>query len=237
MHQEIERKYAVKFIPWHIPIEKIVKMEQSFIYHDDITVVRIRKIEPIYGKGQKETKYIYTVKTKGDIEDSKKTDIAQRYEIENDITEEQYQELYKKRIRRTIEKTRINIPIYGKIKAEVDIYHGYLHNFLTVEVEFSNKEEAEKFRKPNWFGEELGFGDLSNRKLSEMTPTQFHRRITRERRKENEKIIQNFMQRPEFQGKNSNNYRKQSSKTLHKNKKYQNRNGKSNYHFPKKSSY
>lgn len=203
MKQEIERKFAIKYIPKHIQIEKIVNIEQNFIYHDPMTIVRLRKLTPIYGEETTETRYIYTVKTKGDIQYNNKDAIAQKYEIENNITEEEYQTLIGRRIKKTIKKTRINIPIYGKLKVEVDIYYGYLDGFLTAEIEFPNKYEARKFRKPNWLGEELGYKELSNRKLSEMTQKQFRKRITRNIRKNNRKIIEEIRNRPEFQNKTS----------------------------------
>ena len=44
MKQEIERKYAVKYIPENINFDKIINIEQFFIYHDKRTLIRLRKI-------------------------------------------------------------------------------------------------------------------------------------------------------------------------------------------------
>ncbi len=200
MLQEIERKYAIKYLPQDIQIEKIIKIEQNFIYHDGITLIRLRKITPIYGSHQ-ETQYIYTVKTKGDIEYDNNYGIAQKYEIESNITETQYTKLISKKTNKTIKKTRIDIPIRDKLKAEVDIYDEYLDGLLTLEIEFPNKQEAEKFEKPDWFGEELGYKELSNRKLSEMTRKELENKVTKEFMENNQKIIKEFKKREEFQNK------------------------------------
>ena len=84
MKQEIERKYGVKNLPNNLKIESIVNIEQGFIYRDFNTHIRIRKIEKTYP--EKSTKYIYTLKTKGDIEYNNNYDIGRKYEIENEIS-------------------------------------------------------------------------------------------------------------------------------------------------------
>ena len=44
MKQEIERKYAVNYLPEDLEITDIIDIEQAFIYKDAKTVIRIRKI-------------------------------------------------------------------------------------------------------------------------------------------------------------------------------------------------
>lgn len=193
MNKEIERKYAVKYLPDDIKIEAIHEIEQSFIYHDKNTIIRIRKIETIQ-KNRKNLEYIYTVKTKGDIQYDKKDSIAQKYEIESNITKNEYEQLLLKRISNKITKTRIVVPIQNNLKVEIDIYYDYLQGLLTAEVEFPNEEEANQFNKPNWLGEEIGYKELSNRKLAEMDKKQFKSKVTEEFIEHNQIIIEELKQ-------------------------------------------
>ena len=189
MKQEIERKYAIKYIPQDIQIEKTTNIKQCFIYSDKITLIRLRKLTTINKKANEKVEYLYTVKTKGDIEYKKGSTIGNKYEIESYITQEQYENLLVRKISNTIDKTRIVVPIKNNLKAEIDIYYGDFEGFLTVEVEFGNSKEAEKFEKPDWFGDELGYKELSNRKLSEMTKEEFESKVTKEFLDNNKKLI------------------------------------------------
>lgn len=189
MKQEIERKYQVKYLPENIKIEKVTNIKQCFIYNDKITLVRLRKITTLNDNSASKTEYIYTVKTKGDIEYKKDDELGKKYEIENNITEKEYSKLLERKISNSIDKTRIVVPIKDNLKAEIDIYYGYLEGLLTLEVEFENEEEANSFVKPDWFGEELGYKVLSNRKLSEMSKEEFQSIVTEEFMNNNRKII------------------------------------------------
>lgn len=62
MNKEIERKYAVKYLPKDIKVEKVEEIEQAYLYEDANTNIRIRKMQI-----EEAIHYIYTVKTKGDI--------------------------------------------------------------------------------------------------------------------------------------------------------------------------
>lgn len=187
MKQEIERKYCVKNLPDNLKIERIWKIEQGFIYRDFNTHIRVRKIETTYPENH--TNYIYTLKTKGDIEYNNNYDIGRKYEIENEISKEEYDELIKNKISKIIQKTRIIIPIENNLKIEMDVYYDYLEGFLTAEVEFENEEQANNFIKPEWLGEELGYKELSNRKLAEMTREEWQAKVTKEFIENNRKII------------------------------------------------
>ncbi len=185
MKKEIERKYAIKYLPEDIKIEKIQKIEQVFIYRDENTHIRIRKIE-----NKQETKYVYTVKTKGDIEYDNSYQIGQKYEIESNITKEMYEQLLPRKISNKITKTRIVVPIHNNLKVEIDMYYDYLQGFLTAEVEFPDEEQANLFSKPDWLGEEIGYKELNNRKLAEMTQEQFRSKVSKEFMENNQKIIE-----------------------------------------------
>ena len=80
MNKEIERKFAVKYLPENLNVESIVHIKQAFIYRDKLTLIRIRDIKESYPKDKQI--YIYTLKTKGDIEYNNNYDVAKKYEIE-----------------------------------------------------------------------------------------------------------------------------------------------------------
>ncbi len=190
MNKEIERKFAVKYLPENLNIESIVHITQAFIYRDKLTLIRIRAIKESYPEAKQV--YIYTLKTKGDIEYNNNYDIGKKYEIENEISKEEFENLIKNKISNIIEKTRIKIPIGNNLKAEIDIYYDYLEGMLTLEVEFPNEELANNFQKPDWFGEELGYKTLSNRKLSQMTKEEWQLKVTKEFIENNKIIINQF---------------------------------------------
>lgn len=185
MKKEIERKYAVKYLPNDIHIEKIQQIEQAFLYKDENTIIRIRKVE-----SKQEIEYVYTVKTKGDIEYDNQYSIGKKYEIESNITKELYEKLLKKKISNIIAKTRIVVPIPNNLEVEMDIYYGYLQGLLTAEVEFPNEEQANDFDKPDWLGEEIGYKEFSNRKLAEISQEEFRGKVSDQFIENNQKIIE-----------------------------------------------
>lgn len=187
MNKEIERKFAVKYLPENLNVESIVHIKQAFIYRDKLTLIRIRDIKESYPENKQI--YIYTLKTKGDIEYNNNYDIGKKYEIENEIDKELFDKLIKNKISNIIEKTRIKITIENNLKVEIDIYYDYLEGLLTAEIEFPNEELATKFQKPAWLGEELGYKKLSNRKLAEMTKDEWQKEVTKEMIENNNIII------------------------------------------------
>ena len=187
MNKEIERNYAVKYIPEDFKIESVVYIKQAFIYRDKLTLIRVRDIKEKYPTNTQ--KYIYTVKAKGDIEYTNDYNVGKKYEIENDIQKEEFDKLIKKPISNIIEKTRITAPIENNLKVEIDIYYNYLKGLLTAEIEFQNEEQANNFQKPDWLGEELGYKKLSNRKLAEMTKDEWQKEVTKEFIENNNIII------------------------------------------------
>ena len=189
MKQEIERKYAVNYLPDDLEITDIIDIEQAFIYKDAKTVIRIRKI---CNKKFNTIEYIYTVKTKGDIAYHKDSTVANAYEIESYIQEEEFNKLIKNKISSIIRKTRMIIPIENNLKVEMDIYKDYLQDFITAEVEFPNEDIAKKFQKPEWLGEEMKYKEISNWKLSNMTKEEWMKKVTKESLENNRKIILNL---------------------------------------------
>ena len=191
MKQEIERKYAVNYLPKELKITNIIDIEQAFIYKDAKTVIRIRKIQ---NKKSNSIEYIYTVKTKGDIQHQKDANIANAYEIESYIQEEEFNKLIKNKISSIIRKTRMVIPIGDNLNVEMDIYKDYLQDLITAEVEFPSEDIAKNFQKPDWLGEEMQYKELSNWKLSNMTKEEWTKKVTRESLENNRKIILDLKQ-------------------------------------------
>ena len=142
---EIGKKYLVdlKNVPQKNYLCK--KITQGYIYNDDITEIRIRKVE-----SEDLIKYYYTVKINN-------IDMIQRNEIEFEINQEQFQFLLSKILINThlIKKDRYLIPIENNLIAELDIYYNELDDLATVEVEFPNLDKAINFEAPSWFGIEI----------------------------------------------------------------------------------
>lgn len=182
-NKEIERKYFIKDLPNNFKISKILEITQSYLYRDGNTTIRIRKI-----KTNETIEYVYTVKTNGDIQNSNEL-FANKYEIESNISKTLYEELLNKKISNTVIKTRIVFPIQDNLKVEIDVYHNYLKDFLTAEIEFPNEEIAKNFEKPSWLGEEIGYKDFSNGKLSIMTRETLLSKVPKEVLENNRKLI------------------------------------------------
>ncbi len=131
---EIEKKFLVNYIP-DLKDCKCFYIKQGYISTNP--VLRIR---------QKDEKYIFTFKGKGDIS---------REEIEKEITKEEFDNLWLKIEGQPIIKSRYIIPLENGLIAELDIYDGNLKGFKNVEVEFDSIEQAENFIPPDWFGEDI----------------------------------------------------------------------------------
>lgn len=187
MNTEIEKKYSIKNLPDDIEIIKIQDIQQSFIYRDIKSHIRLRKLEDIKSKT---IQYIYTLKTKGDISDNDNYNIEKLYEIESCISKDEYEELIGKRIGNMINKTRINVPIENNLVVEIDIYYDNLDGLVTAEIEFPDLETAKSFKKPDWLGEELGHKRFSNGRLSLMNREQFMNDVADEFMENNKIIIE-----------------------------------------------
>ena len=189
LKQEIERKYVVNYLPKNLKIANILDIEQAFIYKDVNTVIRIRKVK---NRKTNTIEYIYTVKTKGDIEYHKNSDVSKVYEIESSIQEDKYDELIKNKISNIIRKLRMVIPIENNLNIEIDIYNDYLEGLLTAEIEFPNEDIANTFEKTEWLGKEIGHKEFSNWKLSNMTKEEWISKVPKNQLENNQKIIQDL---------------------------------------------
>ena len=136
-HQEIERKFLVETIPFNYSSYSKQEIRQGYISDSNAeTEVRLR---------QKNQNFYLTVKTGEGI---------QRNEIELEISEEQFRTLWPATQGQRLEKNRFQIPEQGTV-IELDIYHHSLKDLITAAVEFNSLCEAEAFKVPDWFGEEV----------------------------------------------------------------------------------
>lgn len=167
MNREIELKFGIRDIPNLDEYEniKIYKIVQDYLYQDEFSTIRKRKILDLQNE---KSEYIYTVKTKGDIKNNNSV-----YEIETAISKEKYESI--QGINNGVEKYRIKLPIDNELIAEIDVYCENLEGLITVEVEFSDESNLEEFVKPTWFGEELDKRIFSNANLSKMSKDEFMR--------------------------------------------------------------
>lgn len=135
INYEIERKFLIKNLPESLENFTHYEIRQGYISTDP--TIRLR---------QQDDKYILTVKSAG---------LMKKQEYELDLTADQFNRLWKKTEGNTIEKTRYVIPLNDGLKAELDVYKGFLSGFMNVEVEFASTKEAILFDIPNWFGQEV----------------------------------------------------------------------------------
>ena len=135
---EIERKYLLsqKLAPM---LEKYPSqgIEQSYISVSP--TIRLRKLTGA-------NKYILTIKGPGSI-------ICEEFELE--ISDRQYTRLLAKIEGNVIKKTRYMVPLPDGHVAEADVYHGYLSGLMTVEVEFTDVDDMNRFTPPEWFGRDV----------------------------------------------------------------------------------
>ncbi|MCD8089129.1 MAG: CYTH domain-containing protein [Clostridiales bacterium] len=136
-NKEIERKFLIKKLPEDLESFKKYHIIQAYISANP--TIRIRK---------RDEDYIFTFKGSGFIE---------KTEFEHPLTREQFYGLMKKTEGRVIEKYRYIIPLENDLIGELDIYKGELEGFKNIEVEFRSMEEAESFKQPVWFGDDISY--------------------------------------------------------------------------------
>ena len=133
---EIEKKWIIdkKNIPYDLSNAEIIEIEQTYISFSP--EIRVRKIN-----GGKE--YTFAVKT------NITSDGMTRDELEDYITEEEYNNLIKKREGNTIHKTRYQF-LDGDYLLAIDIFSGELEGLAYLEIEFENQDEVDKIETPSW---------------------------------------------------------------------------------------
>ncbi|OGD57347.1 hypothetical protein A2V71_00830 [Candidatus Berkelbacteria bacterium RBG_13_40_8] len=95
---------------------------------------------------------------------------ASRYEETNLlIKKEEFERLWSA-CKKSFIKTRYYYPLENDLKAEIDVYHGKLEGFATIEVEFPSEEIRASFKVPDWFGKDVTQEHwVANSNLSEKT--------------------------------------------------------------------
>jgi CYTH domain-containing protein len=137
VNYEIERKFLVEKVPILIESYPTEEISQGYLtVSDDWIEVRLR---------QKGDTYFLTIKQGKGIK---------RHEIEIELKEKQFIDLWAGTEGRRVEKKRISIPTENAI-IELDIYHGKLEGLKTAEVEFSSQDEANDFIPLSWFDREI----------------------------------------------------------------------------------
>lgn len=133
---EIEKKWLInkEQIPYNLSNSEVIKIEQTYICFSP--EIRVRKIND----GEE---YTFAVKT------NMTSDGMVRDEMENSITQEEYNNLIKKQEGKTIYKTRYQFLDVDYLLA-IDIFSGELDGLAYLEIEFENQEEANNFQTPNW---------------------------------------------------------------------------------------
>ena len=145
---EIERKFLIPVLPENLECYSSHEIEQGYLCREP--VVRIRR---------QDEEWILTYKSKG---------MMVREEYNLPLTREAYEHLKEKTDGLLIEKTRYLIPLESWLTAELDVFHGAHEGLCMAEVEFPDRNMAEGFEPPEWFGEEVTFsGRYHNSKLSE----------------------------------------------------------------------
>ena len=145
---EIERKFLIPVLPENLECYSSHEIEQGYLCREP--VVRIRR---------QDKEWILTYKSKG---------MMVREEYNLPLTREAYEHLKEKTDGLLIEKTRYLIPLESGLTAELDVFHSAHEGLCMAEVEFPDRNMAEGFEPPEWFGEEVTFsGRYHNSKLSE----------------------------------------------------------------------
>lgn len=144
---EVERKFLVRGLPPVSPAGERVEQGYLSTAADELEV-RVRR------KGRAR---VLTLKGRGDLS---------RIEIEKDVTEAEFAELWPLTEHARVEKTRYTLPHDGHV-IELDVYDGALRGLVVAEVEFASADDAAAFRPPSWFGDEVTRdGRYKNRRLA-----------------------------------------------------------------------
>ena len=139
MGKEIERRFKLDGIPEGVDTVRFKLINQQFIV-TGFEEVRVRKT--VSGAI---IKYNLTIKRGKGLE---------RKETEVPITEQTYNRLVELSQHEPLEKVRYEVELENGKIAEIDrFFHDT--SLVVVEVEFKTVEEAEQFKPPIWFGEEI----------------------------------------------------------------------------------
>lgn len=143
---EIERKFLIKNIPVDLSGYKCRIIEQGYL--STSPVVRVR---------QDNDSYYLTYKGSG---------MMCREEYNLPLDAQSYAHLIAKADGNIITKKRYEIPL-NDLTIELDVFEGVFTGTVLAEVEFPDKEAADSFVPPDWFGKDVTFsGEYHNSNMS-----------------------------------------------------------------------
>ena len=134
---EIERKFLVDRLPASFASLTGAVIRQGYLIDAEGGVeLRIR---------QKQARFFQTIKAGEGLS---------RTEIEIELSQDQFQQLWPYTDGRRVSKTRYTLPV-GNHTAELDRFDGDLAGLVLVEVEFASVDASREFSPPDWFGADV----------------------------------------------------------------------------------
>ncbi len=159
---EIERRWLLHTDTFKVDFElsdfKSVEIKQWYITTNP--VLRLRSHD--------DKEFVLCVKTKG--EKGKNQGV---HEMEINLSKEEFENLFLKvDKKRPILKHRYFVQLPNGLVAEIDFMKDHFTGIIFIEVEFQDKESADKFVAPSWFGEKeiTSDKDFSNSNLYNLMP-------------------------------------------------------------------
>ena len=157
---EIERRFLVKDLSkLDLSQYRHKRIIQDYLYKDRFTAIRKRKTVI-----DDNVSFTYTVKTK-------KIGISVN-ELENEISEDEYNSLKVHSNFNHIDKTRYIIPYIDNLNIELDVFNDNFDGIVFAEIEFKSEEQANSVKLPEWFGNEitnkLTNSDMATRSIDEI---------------------------------------------------------------------
>ena len=166
--KEIERKFLVEDSEFAAMVDQgfelgdypHTKIRQGYLASTDDCAVRVR---------QKGNRFFLTYKS------APNHHVAERTELETELTEEQFDIMWPGTAGRRVEKTRYEIPAAdGLHTIELDVFEGDNAGHVLAEVEFASTTEADAFQPPEWFSIDVtsdkAFGNASIAEYGFPTP-------------------------------------------------------------------
>ncbi len=127
MSSEIERKFLLGELPSWLGEREGEPISQGYLTNGEGAEIRLRRIGP---------RALLTVKTgAGEVRD----------EVEVELDEGLFEDLWQLTEGRRLEKTRLREPLGGGLSAEVDVYGEDLAGLVVAEVEFDSEEDSRAF--------------------------------------------------------------------------------------------
>lgn len=134
---EIERKWLIKTLPADLESYPHHIIEQGYL--NTAPVVRIRR---------QDDSYILTYKGGG---------MLAREEYNLPLDAPSYAHLRTKVDGHIISKVRYIIPLEDGLKIELDHFSSPIKGLYLAEIEFESVEQAEAYKAPDWFGEDVTY--------------------------------------------------------------------------------